>query len=71
MEIKHKVLRGWCNELTKAIDYKADELFQACVDRIVTTLKELTREEQQAIFAKDNDLRTFIESFGTLKALVK
>jgi len=71
MELKQQVLRGWCQEMTKAMDYKADELFQHCVDKIVEILNALTREEQQAIFNADKDMRAFVESFGTFKNLVK
>jgi hypothetical protein len=77
MELKHKVLRGWCIELSRVIDSNREalgesdsEAFDICVSKIKEVLGLLTKEEQQEIL-QDTDLKGFIESFGEFKKLIK
>jgi hypothetical protein len=71
MELKHKVLRGWRIELTRAIDNESDDdSFDMCVSKIKEVLGLLTKEEQQEIL-QDTDLKGFLESFTQFKKLIK
>jgi hypothetical protein len=70
MELKHKVLRGWCVEFAKSIDGENEAGFDMCTSKIKKVLEALTKEEQQEIL-QDTDLKGFLESFGEFKKLLK
>jgi len=73
MELKHKVLRGWCIELTKVIDYEntgSKKSVDYCKEQIKDCLNMFSKSDQQEIL-QDTDLKGFLESFGEFKKLIK
>lgn len=74
MEIQHKVLRCLCNELYNHLEKEEDRdvnksSFLALA--IIKTLEALTKEEQEAIFEKDNDLLEFVQKFSLIRPYIK
>ena len=69
--LQQQVLRGWCEELTKHFDANHEDAYEHCLYQVKGLLGGLEKEEQQAIFKMDKDLKTFVNSFGALKILVK
>jgi hypothetical protein len=68
--MQHKVLRGWCVQLTNVLDTNNDEGISLCTQKIQETLELLTKEEQQEVL-QDTDLKGFLESFGEFKKFIK
>lgn len=72
--MQHRVLRFWCNELYHHLEKEVDrDVTKSAflVVKIIETLKALTKEEQVAIFDKDNDLLEFVQTFSLIRPYIK
>ena len=70
LETKKQTLRFYCEQLTKSIDSDLPNLDE-WVFLIKDALTMMYKSEQAIVFAQDEDLRVFIESFGDFSELIK